>query len=330
MNGSGCAHGGYLRAPRFPVRANTQNGGGCWERFAQGSPLGRKYVVFDGVHRGHQVLLNRAKEIANGRAIIALTFDPHPTKIFAPDKAPTLLVTLADRVELLKIHNADQVAVIAFNEKFASMSPEAFVKNVLVDQLHVSTVVVGKNFTYGHKAAGNVDSLILDGIKNNFTVDVQELKDGDGQAISSTLIRKLVTEGNVEKARELLSRPHRLDGVVVHGEKRGREIGYPTANLGNIDDQTIPADGVYAGWLTVGINYWPAAISIGTNPTFEGVRGRQVEAYALDQEGLDLYDKNASIEFGWRLRDTLKFDSLDELLVQMKKDCDKARELTEA
>ncbi len=286
--------------------------------------------VFDGVHRGHQVLLNRAKEIADGRTIIALTFDPHPMKIFAPDKAPTLLVTLADRVELLKIHNADQVAVMVFNEKFAEMTPEAFVKNVLVDQLRASTIIVGKNFTYGHKAAGNVDSLILDGIKNNFTVDVQELKAGDDQPISSTLIRKLVIDGNVEKAREFLSRPHRLDGVVVHGEKRGREIGYPTANLGNIDDQTIPADGVYAGWLTVGINYWPAAISIGTNPTFAGVRGRQVEAYALDQEGLDLYDKNASIEFGWRLRETLKFDSLDELLVQMKKDCDKARELTEA
>jgi riboflavin kinase/FMN adenylyltransferase len=297
-------------------------------------PIADKSVVvigvFDGVHRGHQVLLNRAKEIADGRTIIALTFDPHPMKIFAPDKAPTLLVTLADRVELLKIHNADQVAVMAFNEKFAEMSPEAFVKNILVDQLRASTVIVGKNFTYGYKAAGNVDSLILDGIKNNFTVDVQELKAGDSQPISSTLIRKLVTNGDVEKAREFLSRPHRLDGVVVHGEKRGREIGYPTANLGNIGDQTIPADGVYAGWLTVGINYWPAAISIGTNPTFEGVRGRQVEAYALDQEGLDLYDKNASIEFGWRLRDTLKFDSLDALLVQMKKDCDKARELTEA
>jgi riboflavin kinase/FMN adenylyltransferase len=297
-------------------------------------PIADKSVVvigvFDGVHRGHQVLLNRAKEIADGRTIIALTFDPHPMKIFAPDKAPTLLVTLADRVELLKIHNADRVAVMAFNEKFAEMSPEAFVKNILVDQLRASTVIVGKNFTYGYKAAGNVDSLILDGIKNNFTVDVQELKAGDSQPISSTLIRKLVTDGNVEKAWEFLSRPHRLDGVVVHGEKRGREIGYPTANLGNIDDQTIPADGVYAGWLTVGINYWPAAISIGTNPTFEGVRGRQVEAYALDQEGLDLYDKNASIEFGWRLRDTLKFDSLDALLVQMKKDCDKARELTEA
>jgi riboflavin kinase/FMN adenylyltransferase len=285
--------------------------------------------VFDGVHKGHQQLLNRAKEIADGRPIVALTFDPHPTTVFAPDKAPTMLTTLADRVELLKIHNADQVAVMKFNEKFAAMSPEDFVSTVLVNQLHASTVIVGKNFTYGHKAAGNVDSLIKAGLQNNFTVDAQELK-ADTEIISSSRIRKLVVEGKVEEARELLSRPHRLDGVVVHGEKRGREIGYPTANLGNIDGQTIPADGVYAGWLTVGINFWPAAISIGTNPTFEGERGRQVEAYALDQEGLELYDKNASIEFGWYLRPTLKFDGLDELLVQMKKDCDKARELTEA
>jgi riboflavin kinase/FMN adenylyltransferase len=284
--------------------------------------------VFDGVHKGHQVLLNRAKEIADGRSIIALTFDPHPTTVFAPDKAPTMLTTLADRVELLKIHNADQVAVIKFNEKFAAMSPEEFVQTVLVGQLHASTVIVGKNFTYGHKAAGNVETLIKSGLAHNFTVDVQELK-ADTEVISSSRIRALVTEGKVEQARELLSRPHRLDGVVVHGEKRGREIGYPTANLGNIEGQTIPADGVYAGWLTVGINFWPAAISIGTNPTFEGDRGRQVEAYALDQEGLDLYDKNASIEFGWYLRPTLKFDGLEPLLEQMKKDCDKARELTE-
>jgi riboflavin kinase / FMN adenylyltransferase len=231
-------------------------------------------------------------------------------------------------VELLKIHNADQVAVMKFNEKFAAMSPEDFVTNVLVNQLHASTVIVGKNFTYGHKAAGNVDTLITSGLRHNFTVDVQELR-SDTEIISSSRIRALVVEGNVEKARELLSRPHRLDGIVVHGEKRGREIGYPTANLGGIEGQTIPADGVYAGWLTVGINFWPAAISIGTNPTFEGDRGRQVEAYALDQEGLDLYDKNASIEFGWYLRPTLKFDSLEALLVQMKKDCDRARELTE-
>jgi riboflavin kinase/FMN adenylyltransferase len=285
--------------------------------------------VFDGVHKGHQLLLNRAKEIADGRNIVALTFDPHPMQVIAPDRAPTLLTTLADRVELLKIHNADQVAVLKFNEKFASMAPADFVKDVLVGQLSASTIIVGKNFTYGHKAAGNVDSLMKDGLKFNFTVDVQDLKLGEGEIISSSRIRNLVTSGQVEEARTLLSRPHRLDGVVVHGEKRGREIGYPTANLGNIDGQTIPSDGVYAGWLTVGINFWPAAISIGTNPTFAGVRARQVEAYALDQEGLDLYDKNASIEFGWRLRDTLKFDGLEPLLAQMKLDCDQARSLTE-
>jgi riboflavin kinase/FMN adenylyltransferase len=285
--------------------------------------------VFDGVHKGHQLLLNRAKEIADGRNVVALTFDPHPMQVLAPDRAPTLLTTLADRVELLKIHNADQVAVLKFTEKFAAMAPEDFVKDVLVGQLTASTIIVGKNFTYGHKAAGNVDSLNKDGLRLNFTVDVQDLKSDEGEIISSSRIRNLVTAGQVEEARALLSRPHRLDGVVVHGEKRGREIGYPTANLGNIDGQTIPSDGVYAGWLTVGINYWPAAISIGTNPTFAGVRARQVEAYALDQEGLDLYDKNASIEFGWRLRDTLKFDGLEPLLVQMKLDCDQARSLTE-
>lgn len=286
--------------------------------------------VFDGVHKGHQELLTRAKAIADGREIIALTFDPHPTTVFAPDRAPSMLTTLPDRVELLKIHGADQVAVMKFNEKFAAMSAEDFVKNVLVDQLHASTVIVGKNFTYGHKAAGNVDSLIKSALTYNFTVDAQELNSDNGEVISSSRIRTLIHEGKVEDARLLLGRPHRLDGVVVHGEKRGRQIGYPTANLGNIDGQTIPADGVYAGWLTVGINFWPAAISIGTNPTFEGERGRQVEAYALDQEGLELYDKNASIEFGWRLRPTLKFDGLEPLLAQMKIDCDQARKLTEA
>jgi riboflavin kinase/FMN adenylyltransferase len=285
--------------------------------------------VFDGVHKGHQLLLNRAKEIADGRNIVALTFDPHPMQVLAPDRAPTLLTTLADRVELLKIHNADQVAVVKFNEKFAAMAPADFVKDVLVGQLSASTIIVGKNFTYGHKAAGNIETLIEDGWNFRFTVDVQDLESGEGEVISSSRIRNLVTAGQVEEARTLLSRPHRLDGVVVHGEKRGREIGYPTANLGNIDGQTVPKDGVYAGWLTVGINYWPAAISIGTNPTFAGDRARQVEAYALDQEGLDLYDKNASIEFGWRLRDTLKFDGLEPLLVQMKLDCDQARSLTE-
>jgi len=282
--------------------------------------------VFDGVHKGHQEVLNRAKAIAAGENIIALTFDPHPVSVYAPDRAPTLLTVLTDRIELLKIHNADQVAVMRFTPEFAAMSPEDFVNKILVAQLSATKVVVGKNFTYGHKAAGTVETLKA---HTEFETIVLDLAPADGEVVSSTRIRKLIVEGNVEKARELLTRPHRLDGIVVHGEKRGREIGYPTANLGDLEHQTIPADGVYAGWLSVGIDRWPAAISIGTNPTFAGVRGRQVEAYALDQVGLDLYTKRATIEFGWRLRDTLTFDGLEPLLVQMAKDCAKARELTE-
>ena len=206
------------------------------------------------------------------------------------------------------------------------MTPEDFVNKVLVEHLKATTVIVGQNFTYGFKAAGNVESLKT---HSQFETVVLDLQTDDSETISSTRIRKAIVEGDVESAREMLTRPHRLDGIVVHGEKRGREIGYPTANLGNIDNQTIPADGVYAGWLTVGIDRWPAAISIGTNPTFEGVRGRQVEAYALDQTGLDLYTKAATIEFGWRLRETLKFDGLEPLLEQMAKDCAEARRLTE-
>ena len=282
--------------------------------------------VFDGVHKGHQAVLNRAKAIAGDEKIIALTFDPHPVRVFAPERTPTLLTILTDRIELLKIHNADQVAVMKFTPEFAAMSPEDFVNKILVQQLTATTVVVGKNFTYGHKAAGNIESLKA---HTEFETVVLDLAPEDGEVVSSTRIRKLIIEGDVEKARELLTRPHRLDGIVVHGEKRGREIGYPTANLGDLEHQTIPADGIYAGWLSVGIDRWPAAISIGTNPTFEGARGRQVEAYALDQVGLDLYTKAATIEFGWRLRDTLKFDGLEPLLIQMAKDCAKARELTE-
>jgi len=281
---------------------------------------------FDGVHKGHQQVLNRAKEIAGDEKIIALTFDPHPVSIFAPERAPTLLTILSDKIELLKIHNADQVAVIKFTKEFAAMEPEEFVNKVLVEQLMATTVIVGQNFTYGFKAAGNVATLAQ---HPEFKTIVLDLQSNAEVAISSTRIRSAIVNGDVESAREMLTRPHRLDGIVVHGEKRGREIGYPTANLGNIDGQTIPADGVYAGWLTVGIDRWPAAISIGTNPTFEGARGRQVEAYALDQVGLDLYTKPATIEFGWRLRETLKFDGLEPLLQQMAKDCAEARRLTE-
>ena len=212
-----------------------------------------------------------------------------------------------------------------FDEKFSQVTSEDFVQQILIDQLKASTVIVGANFTYGYKASGNVKTLEGHG----FEVIVLNLEDREGFTISSTHIRSLIHDGKVEEARALLGRPHRLEGIVVHGEARGRTIGFPTANLGDISDQTIPSDGIYAGWLTVGINHWPAAISIGTNPTFDGERERQVEAYAIDQEGLDLYDKKASIEFGWRLRDTLKFDGVESLISQMRKDVDQARELCE-
>ena len=279
--------------------------------------------IFDGVHRGHQEIL---AEAAKHGAVTVLTFDPHPTSIFAPERTPSALVNLQDRIELLKENGAAEVVVLPFTKEFAAMSPDAFITEVLVNQLAATHVTVGANFTFGHKAAGNVD--YLKEHAQGFGVSAVHLEENRGSAISSTRIRTLIVDGDVERATEMLTRPFYLRGPVVHGEKRGRTIGYPTANLGLADNATIPADGVYAGWLTVGEHRWQAAISIGTNPTFPGVRGRQVEAYAIDQSGLDLYDQEAKLEFGYRLRDTLKFDGLDPLLVQMKADCELAKVLT--
>jgi riboflavin kinase/FMN adenylyltransferase len=286
--------------------------------------------IFDGVHLGHQEILKRAKEVSNGKGVIALTFDPHPMQFFAPDKAPTMLVSVERRVELLKQHGADAVIVCEFDSEFAKKSPEEFVSEVLVKHLKISGVVVGENFSYGHKALGKVADLIASGKSHGFVAEEVALAEIDGAVVSSTRIRQAIAAGDIDMAKNLLSRPHRLQGIVVHGEKRGREIGYPTANLGySTSYNSVPADGVYAGWLEVGGQRWASAISIGTNPTFAGERSRQVEAYALDQIGLELYDQSAVIDFGWRLRDTLKFDGLEPLLEQMKKDCDQARILTQ-
>jgi riboflavin kinase/FMN adenylyltransferase len=286
--------------------------------------------IFDGVHLGHQEILKRAKEVSNGKGVIALTFDPHPMQFFAPDKAPTMLLSVERRVELLKQHGADAVIVCEFDSEFAKKSPEEFVSEVLVKHLKISGVVVGENFSYGHKALGKVADLIASGKLHGFVAEEIALAEIDGVVVSSTRIRQAIAVGDIDLAKNLLSRPHRLQGIVVHGEKRGREIGYPTANLGySTSYNSVPADGVYAGWLEVGGQRWASAISIGTNPTFAGERSRQVEAYALDQIGLELYDQSAVIDFGWRLRDTLKFDGLEPLLEQMKKDCDQARILTQ-
>jgi riboflavin kinase/FMN adenylyltransferase len=278
--------------------------------------------IFDGVHQGHQALLKMAAQY--GRVVV-LTFYPHPTSVFAPERTPSQLVPLEDRIHLLMKNGADEVVVIDFTPEFAAMSPDEFIQKILIEKLKADHVVVGANFTFGHKAAGTAEYLRAS--NKGFDVTIVSLEENRGAPVSSSRIRHLITDGDVERAADLLTRNFYLMGPVVHGEKRGREIGYPTANIGLDSLATIPADGIYAGWLTVGPNRWPAAISIGTNPTFPGVRGRQVEAYALDQKDLDLYDQVATVEFVARLRDTLKFDGLEPLLVQMAQDCLKAKQV---
>jgi riboflavin kinase/FMN adenylyltransferase len=281
--------------------------------------------IFDGVHAGHQQIIATAKHQGE---VTVMTFDPHPTSVFAPERTPTQLVNIKDRVELLKKAGAVAVDVVTFNKEFSQLSPDQFIEDILIGRFSAEHVVIGENFNFGHKAQGTPKYLTEVGPKYGFGVSIVKLQEDRGSSISSSRIRNLIIDGQIERANELLTRNFYLKGVVIHGEKRGREIGYPTANIGLTPLATIPADGVYAGWLSVGENRWAAAISIGTNPTFPGVRGRQVEAYALDQVGLDLYDQEGKIEFGYRLRDTLKFDGLAPLLEQMKKDCDQARELT--
>ena len=281
--------------------------------------------IFDGVHAGHQQIIDIAKHLGD---VTVMTFDPHPASVIAPERTPTQLVTIKDRIELLKKAGASAVEVVNFNSDFSKLSPDQFIEDILVGRFAAEHVVIGENFNFGYKAQGTPKYLSEVGPKYGFGVSIVKLQEDRGSTISSSRIRNLIIDGQIERANELLTRNFYLKGPVIHGEKRGREIGYPTANIGLTSLATIPADGVYAGWLSVGANRWPAAISIGTNPTFPGVRGRQVEAYALDQVGLELYDQEGKIEFGYRLRDTLKFDGLAPLLEQMKKDCDKARELT--
>jgi riboflavin kinase/FMN adenylyltransferase len=281
--------------------------------------------IFDGVHAGHQQIIATAKHQGD---VTVMTFDPHPTSVIAPERTPTQLVNIKDRIELLKQAGAAAVEVVNFNKDFSQLSPDQFIEDILIGRFSAEHVVIGENFNFGFKAQGTPKYLTEVGPKYGFGVSIVKLHEDRGSTISSSRIRNLIIDGQIERANELLTRNFYLKGPVVHGEKRGREIGYPTANIGLNSLATIPADGVYAGWLSVGEDRWAAAISIGTNPTFPGVRGRQVEAYALDQVGLDLYDQEAKIEFGYRLRDTLKFDGLPPLLEQMKKDCDQARELT--
>jgi riboflavin kinase/FMN adenylyltransferase len=293
---------------------------------------------FDGVHRGHQEVLAHAKARAaelGGLPVVALTFDPHPMAVLRPDRAPAMLSEPEERAGLLGEHGADAVLILPFDKHVASWSPEEFIERVLVGMLHAKAVVVGENFRFGHKAAGHVDTLVAAGATYGFQVEGLSLA-GDRQPWSSTYIRGRIAEGDVEAAAEALARPLRVTGVVVEGDKRGRELGFPTANIPADPQAAIPLDGVYAGWLTVlepaeGAPAYPeplpAAISVGSNPTFDGV-DRRVETYVLDRDDLELYGARIAVDFVARLRGSqIRFDSIDELLVQMKADVDGARRI---
>ena len=287
--------------------------------------------VFDGVHRGHQRIVARAAEIGAQRRlpVVAITFDPHPDEVVRPGSHPPFLCSARRRAELLASLGADAVCVIPFTLEFSRLDPDEFVRIVLVDRLHAAAVVVGEDFRFGHKAAGDVALLGKLGEKYEFSVEGLPLV-ADGTAISSTTIRGLLADGDVTAAARLLGRPHRVEGIVVRGHQRGRALGFPTANLEMPPHTAIPADGIYAGWLARldadggNAQRWPAAISIGTNPTF-GAGERTVEAYALDRSDLDLYGVHAAIDFTARLRGTLRFDSVEELVTQMRRDVDQVR-----
>ena len=290
--------------------------------------------VFDGVHRGHQRIVSGAAGAGAdlGLPVVVITFDPHPAEVIHPGSHPPLLCTTRRRARLLAGLGAEAVCVLPFTHEFSQLGPDEFVRAVLMDRLHARRVVVGENFRFGHRAAGDVALLAELGEKYDFAaVGVPLLADG-GVTISSSGIRARLAAGDTVGARRDLGRPHRVEGVVVRGHQRGRALGFPTANLETPAHTAIPADGVYAGWLARldeeghEEERWPAAISVGTNPTFGG-RERTVEAYALDRDDLDLYGVHAGVDFAERLRGMVQFESAAALAAAMRRDVDEARTL---
>ncbi|WP_193043308.1 bifunctional riboflavin kinase/FAD synthetase [Mycolicibacterium baixiangningiae] len=299
--------------------------------------------VFDGVHRGHAELIDNAVKAGRSRGVptVLMTFDPHPMEVVFPGSHPAQLTTLTRRAELVEEMGIDVFLVIPFTADFMKLTPERYVHELLVERLHVVEVVVGENFTFGKKAAGNVGMLRKAGERFGFAVEslslVSEAADpGRDETVtfSSTYIRSCVDAGDVVAAAEALGRPHRVEGVVVRGDGRGRGLGFPTANVAPPMYSAIPADGVYAAWFTV-LGHGPtmgtvvpgeryqAAVSVGTNPTFSG-RTRTVEAFVLDTSA-DLYGQHVAVDFVARIRGQEKFASIDDLITAMNGDTERAR-----
>ena len=301
--------------------------------------------VFDGVHRGHAELIAHAVKSGRARNVpsVLMTFDPHPMEVVHPGSHPAQLTTLTRRAELVEDMGVDVFLVMPFTADFMKLTPERYVHELLVENLHVVEVVVGDNFTFGRKAAGKVDTLRRAGERLGFAVEsmslLSEHHSNESVTFSSTYIRSCVDAGDVVAAADALGRPHRVEGVVVRGFGRGVELGYPTANVAPPMYSAIPADGVYAAWFTaigrgpvtgtvVPGQRYQAAVSIGTNPTFSG-RARTVEAFVLDSSA-DLYGQYVALDFVGRIRGQLAFDSVDDLVVAMGNDTERVRRILSA
>lgn len=283
--------------------------------------------VYDGVHRGHQQIVGRAVTVARELSLpsAVVTFDPHPSEVVRPGTHPPVLTPARRKAELLEELGVDVLWVLPFTMDFSRLDPAEFVHQVLVEHLHSAAVVVGANFRFGHRAAGDIEMLRSLGETFGFTSEAVPLLHEGDVTISSTYVRSCIDAGEVEAAAAALGRPHRIDGLVVRGDMRGRELGFPTANLRIDRYVAIPADGVYAGYVHRRDKRLNAAISVGTNPTFEG-KARRVEAYILDFDE-DIYGEPIGVEFLHRLRHMRRFDRVEDLVAAMEQDVVQARDL---
>jgi riboflavin kinase / FMN adenylyltransferase len=282
--------------------------------------------VFDGVHRGHQEMVRHALRRARQAMLplVLITFDPHPSEVVRPGSHPPVLTPVRRKADLVEQLGVDAFLVLPFTTELSRMAPDEFVHVVLVERLHAAAVVVGDNFRFGYRAAGDLELLRTLGTKFGFSTEGVGMLRDDDVTLSSTFVRSSIDAGDVGEAEKTLGRPHRIDGIVVRGEGRGRQLGYPTANVHSDRHIAIPADGIYAGWAVLHDKRLPAAISVGTNPTFEG-RQRTVEAYILDFDE-DIYGVELGVEFVERLRGMEKYDSVEDLITQMGVDVEQTRE----
>ena len=280
---------------------------------------------FDGVHLGHQEILRQLASLAHnaGGASILITFDPHPVAVLAPQKAPAQLISIEEKIRRLENSDIDGLLIIPFDEEFAKMEAEDFIEEVLIGMLDVEHLVVGPECRFGHNRRGSRHMLDAFGQEQGFSVEAIEPVIYKDEKISSSRIRKAIAQGNVEEGAEMLGRPHRVEGTVVEGDKRGRTIGFPTANLEATPRMLVPARGVYRGWFEKGPSKYPCVINIGVRPTFD-TDALTVEAHILDFDE-DLYGAFVALEFVERLRDEMKFESVEALIQQIQDDVEQAR-----